>query len=103
MKIGVGINTGEVLVGNMGSEYLYNYSVLGTEVNVASRIESLNKDFGTSIIISENTLSEIGNRGVVRNLGSVNVKGIERDVRIFSLSGIQGIKDSDSWSRPSIA
>jgi adenylate cyclase len=89
-KIGVGISTGEVLVGNMGSEYLFNYSVLGNEVNIASRIEELNKQFETNIIISASTLEAIGDRGVVRNLGAVKVKGIEREVQIFSLSGIKG-------------
>ena len=62
-NVGIGISTGEVLVGNMGSEQLFSYSVLGTNVNVAARIEELNKEFSTSIIISEPTLERTRRQG----------------------------------------
>jgi adenylate cyclase len=88
IHIGVGINTAEVVVGNIGSlDHKLDYTVIGDGVNLASRLESANKEFHTGIIISEFTLAKLGDRFDVRALGDVKVKGKERPVAIYELLG----------------
>jgi len=81
----IGINTGEMLVGNMGTQKKMNYTVIGNEVNLAARLEGVNKQYGTRIIASESTINETGGKLLSRKLGWIRVVGISKPVRIHEV------------------
>jgi adenylate cyclase len=83
----LGLHTGIANVGNFGSEERVDYTALGENVNVASRLEGLNKYFGTECLISGQTKAAIGDRLVTRPLGSVRLKGFESLVEVHELLG----------------
>jgi adenylate cyclase len=83
--IGIGVNSGEMIAGNIGSRSIMSYTVIGDNVNLGSRLESLNKDFRTRIIISDATRTRLQNEYTVRALGDVTVKGKTRPVAIFEV------------------
>jgi adenylate cyclase len=88
IEIGIGINSGDMIVGNMGSDLHINYTVTGDEVNLGSRLEGVNKAYGTKIIISESTWEQVRERVATRELDVIQVKGKEKPTRIFELLGL---------------
>ncbi len=85
INIGCGIHTGEAIIGNMGSEERFNYTAMGDTVNLASRLESLTKQYGVSAIISESTYSEVKEKFLCRKLDLVKVKGKKIPIAIYEL------------------
>ena len=87
LNVGIGINTGPMLVGNMGSSRRFNFTIMGDNVNLASRLEQLNKTFGTRLIVSETTYQAVQQKMVARELDLIRVKGKTKPVKIYELLG----------------
>lgn len=90
-QIGVGVNSGKMIIGNLGSSQLFDYTVIGDEVNLGARLEGANKQYGTTIIISEFTYRAVRRKAIVRELDLVRVKGKKKPVRIYELRGLGSI------------
>jgi len=85
--IGIGVNSGEMLVGYMGSQSRMDYTLIGDNVNLGARLEGTNKQYKTNIIISNSTYQQVKDEFVVRELDLIRVKGKKEGIRIFELLG----------------
>jgi class 3 adenylate cyclase len=81
----IGINTGEMIVGNMGTQKKMNYTIISNAVNLAARMEGVNKEYGTWILATEATIQETGKHLLTRQLDRIKVVGIQEPVRIYEI------------------
>ncbi|GBF50717.1 adenylate cyclase-like protein [Leptospira ryugenii] len=100
IDIGIGLNSGPAVVGNMGSSHRMEYTCMGDTINLGSRLEGSNKMYGTNIIISEHTYEKVKDRVIARELDLVRVKGKTLPVRIYELMGITNPEDMEKMKRP---
>jgi adenylate cyclase len=98
ISIGVGVNTGEACVGNMGSQSRFDYSVIGDTVNIASRVESACKQVGFDIILSNSTASGASGMAIL-DAGSIELKGKSESVPIHILIGDESVAETPEFAR----
>jgi adenylate cyclase len=98
IKFGIGLNTGSMTVGNMGSDFRMAYTAMGDAVNLGSRIESLTKQYGVALMISEYTQGAVPGL-ISRELDMVRVKGKDTPVKLFEPLGFDGDVDADTLAR----
>jgi len=90
VNIGIGICTGEAVVGNFGGEGRFDYSVIGDTVNLASRLEGLTRQFKVHLLVNRATLEQAGPGFIAREIGQVRVKGKNQLVPVAEIAGRQG-------------
>ncbi|MGA9321464.1 MAG: adenylate/guanylate cyclase domain-containing protein, partial [Xanthobacteraceae bacterium] len=99
-RIRIGLNSADVLVGNVGSSDRFSYTVMGDGVNVAARLEGMNKTFGTTICISDSVFDAVAAKIVARPLRRVQVKGREQAFMVYELLALAGSDDAELKLRP---
>jgi len=93
LRIGIGLNTGPCVVGNMGSDFRFNYSVLGDTVNVASRLESRTKDYRLSLVIGSRTAEKAKAKFATMEIDLIQVKGKKQPEAVFTVLGRAEVDD----------
>src|SRR3984957_714144 len=99
LNVGVGLNTGTCVVGNMGSDLRFDYSVLGDSVNLASRLEGQSKEYGFPIIVGSKTALAVKDKFAILELDFIMVKGKKEPEVIYAIAGRQDTAQSDSFQR----
>ena len=99
INVGVGINTGKCVVGNMGSDLRFNYSVLGDPVNLASRLEGQSKTYGASIILGSKTALGLRDKFALLELDCITVKGKTEPETVYTVLGRADVAGSDRFGR----
>jgi len=100
MRVRIGLHTAEVLVGNIGSVERLSYTAIGDGVNVSSRLEGVNKLFGTTICISDSVRQALGDQIVARPMRTITVKGRTQDFMVYELLGLTGSDDPEVLAGP---